>query len=136
MKCLGIDFGLKRVGLAISDAVGVMALPLATLERTDNQTLFAELLAVLDRERVQTVVVGIPYGLNGEETLSTRQALNFVARLKRRSDLPVITVDETLSSAIAEQRLADAGIPGKKRKPVLDQVAAQVILETYLNQNP
>mgnify|MGYP006292749827 CR=1 FL=1 len=136
MKCLGIDFGLKRVGLAISDAVGVMALPLATLERTDNQTLFAELLAVLDRERVQTVVVGIPYGLNGEETLSTRQALNFVDRLKRRSDLPVITVDETLSSAIAEQRLADAGIPGKKRKPVLDQVAAQVILETYLNQNP
>ncbi len=136
MKCLGIDFGLKRVGLAISDAVGVMALPLATLERTDNQTLFAELLAVLDRERVQAVVVGIPYGLNGEETLSTRQALNFVDRLKRRSDLPVITVDETLSSAIAEQRLADAGIPGKKRKPVLDQVAAQVILETYLNQNP
>ena len=136
MKYLAIDFGLKRLGLAISDARGTMALPYTTLHKTDNQTMFEELLAVLDRERIETVIVGIPYGLEGQQTLSTRQALNFVDRLKRRSDLPVATVDETLSSAVAQQRLAEARIPGKKHKPVLDQVAAQVILETYLHQGP
>ena len=134
MKCLAIDFGLKRLGLAISDSMGSMALPYSTLAKTDNRTLFDELAAVLDQEGIETVIVGIPYGLEGEQTLSTRQALNFVQRLKRRTALPIVTVDETLSSAEAEQRLSQAGLSRKEQQPVLDQVAAQIILETYLNE--
>jgi len=134
MKILAVDFGLKRLGLAVSDVSGTMALPHSTLTKTDNRTLFAEILKVLNEEGIETVVVGIPYGLEGEHTLSTRQARNFVQRLKRRTGLPVVMVDETLSSAEAEQRLSRAGLSRRQQQPVLDQVAAQVILETYLHQ--
>lgn len=134
MKVLAVDFGIKRLGLAVSDGSGTMALPHSTLKRTDNTTLFAEILKVLKEEKIEIVVVGIPYGLEGEHTLSTRQALNFVQRLQRRTDLPVVTVDESLSSAEAGERLSRAGLSKRQQQPVLDQVAAQIILETYLHQ--
>jgi putative Holliday junction resolvase len=129
---LAIDFGLKRVGLAMSDPGGALALPYATLVKKDNSQLLNEIKDVLDREGVDCLVVGLPVGLEGEETLTTRQARNFARRLSRITSRPVHLQDETLSSSEAAQRLRESGLSARKQKPVLDQMAAVVILESFL----
>lgn len=135
MRILGIDFGLKRVGLAVSDPDGRMAFPLRTIERTTREALFAELLDVLATENVEAVVVGLPLNLDGSDSMTTRQARNFAASLGRRTELPVTLVDERLSSAAAADDLARAGLSGRRRKAVLDQQAAVRILETHISQS-
>ena len=132
MRILGIDFGLARVGLALSDPDGIMAFPLATITRTTRQALFADLLAVIVREGAELIVVGRPAPAPGQVSQTARQAENFAASLKRRVDLPVILVDETLSSQAAMDDLIEAGVKTKRRQQVVDQQAAVRIVETYL----
>ncbi|WP_461210343.1 Holliday junction resolvase RuvX [Desulfocurvus sp. DL9XJH121] len=135
MRILGIDFGLKRVGLALTDGLGTMAFPHATLTRTTRDALFEEILRVIEAEGVEEIVVGLPLLLDGGDSLTTRQARNFAASLARRTDRPVVLVDERLSSEAAEQDLLQAGMGRRaKRKEVLDQQAAVRILETRLQQ--
>lgn len=132
MRALGIDFGLKRVGLAVSDPTGTLVSPYRTIERTTRDALFDELLDILDKESVEAVVVGLPLSLNGEDTLTTRQARNFADSLGRRTELPIHLMDERLTSAQAEEELNAAGIRGKKKKMALDSQAAVVILRSWL----
>ena len=133
MRALGIDFGLKRVGVAVSDPTGTLASPYKTIVRTTRDKLFDELLDIIDREAVETVVVGLPLALSGEETLTTRQARNFAESLARRIEQPVHLMDERLSSAEAEHELNDADLRGAKRKTALDSQAAVVILRSWLD---
>ena len=135
MRILGIDFGLKRVGLALTDGTGAMAFPYRTVVRTTREALFAELLGVIESEGVEEIVVGLPLLLDGGDSMTTRQARNFAASLGRRTEVPIVLVDERLSSAAAEEELVEAGLTKRsKRKPVLDQQAAVRILETHLDQ--
>ena len=135
MRILGIDFGLKRVGLALTDGSGAMAFPYRTITRTTRDALFSELLEIIRAEDVEHIVVGLPLMLNGEDSLTTRQARNFTASLTRRTDKPVDMMDERLSSAAAEDDLVRAGMTKRtRRKEVLDQQAAVRILETWLTQ--
>lgn len=132
MRYLGIDFGLKRVGLALTDNGGTMAFPFRTLVRTTRKQFFEDLLAVIDEEKVEGVVLGLPLDLDGQETETTRQVINFKNSLARRISLPIFLVNEALSSFEAEQALSRAGMKKKKQKPVLDQMAAVIILESFL----
>lgn len=132
MRVLGVDFGLKRVGLAVTDPEGRMAFPLKTIERTTRKELFAGMLDLIESENISKVVVGLPLDLEGGETLSTRQAVNFAESLARRAGVPVVFADERLTSVEAEERLREAGVSGKKLKKVLDSQAAVLILESYL----
>ncbi|GAB6175746.1 Holliday junction resolvase RuvX [Desulfobaculum senezii] len=134
MRILAIDFGLKRVGLALTDGLGMMAFPYKTIVRTTRDKLFAELSEILEKENVTAIVLGLPLSLDGEETLITRQVYNFKASLARRTDLPIHYMDERLSSVEAEEQLKEVGLRRKKRKTVLDQQAAVRILESYLAQ--
>ena len=130
MKLLGIDYGQKRVGLAV--AHGGLAFPLRTLVRTTRDKLFAELLDIIRGEGVEAVVLGLPLDMDGNETLTTRQVLNFRDSLARRTDLPIHLVNEALTSFDARDRLREAGVPARRHKDMLDQMAAVCILETYL----
>lgn len=132
MRLLGVDFGLKRVGLAVTDDEGRMAFPLKTLVRTTRDAMFEEILSIIEAERIGTVVVGLPLDLDGSETLTTRQAINFGRSLERRTEAPVVFADERLTSIEAEGLLHEAGISGKKLKKALDSQAAVLILESYL----
>ncbi len=132
VRVLAVDFGLKRIGLAISDPMGTMALPYATLVKKDNSQLMDEIQGIVDKEGVECLVVGLPMGLNGEETLTTRQARNFAGRLGRMTSLPVYLEDERLSSSEAALRLKSLGLTSRKHKKVLDQIAATIILESFL----
>ncbi len=132
MRVLGIDYGMKRVGLALSDGLGLLAHPYATLERTTREQLFADLLAIVAKEGVQTIVLGLPQALNGQDTETTRQVRNFSESLRRRTGVPVVFQNEAFSSLEAERNLRDGGHRGRKIKAVLDQQAAVVILNDYL----
>jgi len=132
VRALGIDFGIKRVGLAVSDRTGTLVSPLKTIERTTRDALFDELVGIIQDEGVEAVIVGLPLALNGEDTLTTRQARNFAASLERRTEVPVHMMDERLTSAEAEMELNDAGLRGKKKKMALDSQAAVIILRSWL----
>ncbi len=133
MKLLGIDYGQKRIGLAL--AQGGMAFPLRTLVKTTRDRLFADLLAVIADEGVEAVVLGLPLDMEGKETLTTRQVLNFRDSLARRTDLPIHLVNEALTSFDARERLRQAGVPARRQAEMLDQMAAVCILETYLGNS-
>jgi putative Holliday junction resolvase len=130
MKLLGIDYGQKRIGLAI--AQGGMAFPLKTLVKTTRDKLFADLLAVIAAEGPEAVVLGLPLDMEGKETLTTRQVLNFRDSLARRTDLPIHLVNEALTTFDARERLRQAGVPDRRRAEMLDQMAAVCILESFL----
>ncbi|MGE4554038.1 MAG: Holliday junction resolvase RuvX [Desulfovibrionaceae bacterium] len=133
MRALAIDFGLKRVGLAVCDPEGLLASPYGLIERTTRAKLFDDLLDILQKEGVERVVVGLPLDLEGRDTETTRQARNFAASLARRTDVPVELYDERLTSAQAEDQLREAGIRcPKRRKTRLDSQAATVLLESWL----
>ena len=135
MKVLGVDFGLKRVGLALCDPGGSMAFPFKTVERTEKggrDALFAEIKDIVALEGVEAVVVGWPAPAEGRDSLTARQAANFAASLARRVSVPVALMDETLSSEEALDDLRAAGVKKSRRKAVLDQQAAVRILQSYL----
>ena len=134
MKYMAIDYGLKRTGIAVSDAGGRMAFPRRTLHMTTRERFFAELLACLAEEGPDAIVVGLPLTLDGGESLTTRQARHFVERLKRRTDLPVFWMNEQFSSHEAETDLREAGARGRRVRDVVDQQAACRILESFLAQ--
>ncbi|MFO7717624.1 MAG: Holliday junction resolvase RuvX [Thermodesulfobacteriota bacterium] len=136
MRYLGIDYGLKRVGLALTDSAATLATPLATINRTTRQALFGILLEYIEHYRIEAVVIGLPYDLEGKETLATRQARNFAASLGRRIIQPIHFVDEVLTSQHAADVLHQANLPSRKQKAVLDQQAAVAILESFLASGP
>ncbi|WP_207260432.1 Holliday junction resolvase RuvX [Desulfovibrio sp. Huiquan2017] len=133
MRALGIDFGLKRVGLSVCDRTGTLVSPHGTIVRTTRQALFDELAEIIHNETIEAVVVGLPLSLDGSDTLTTRQARNFAESLERRIDVPVHLMDERLTSAQAEEELNAAGLRGAKRKAALDSQAAVVILRSWLD---
>ncbi len=133
MRYLAIDYGMKRVGIAVSDDGGHFAFPRCTIRRETRSAFFAELLDLLTKERADAIVVGLPLFTDGTECLTTRQVRNFMESLKRRTTLPVYWVDEVLSSAAAEQELLGFGMKCDKVKQVIDQQSAVLILESFLN---
>jgi putative Holliday junction resolvase len=134
MRILAIDLGAKRVGLALAEAESRFAYPLTTLARGAREKLFEDLGRIVRDNDVGEIVVGLPLALDGSETLGSRQARNFVCSLKRRLALPVVLVNEALTSEAAKDDLVAAGRKGASLKAVLDQQAAVHILQTYFSQ--
>jgi len=133
MKYLAIDYGQKRVGLAISTSDEKLILPYKTLTYTSRKKLVSDISYIVDTENIQGIVIGLPIGINGEETLITRQVKNLVRDLKKKLNIPIYLVDESYSSYNAEQSLKNRGMSAKKIKKVIDQQAAVDILNTYLS---
>jgi len=134
MRILAIDLGAKRVGLALAEAESRFAYPLTTLARGARAKLFEDILRIVGEHDVGEIVVGLPLALDGSETLGSRQARNFVDSLKRRTALPVLAVNEALTSEAAKDDLIAAGRKGARLTAVLDQQAAVHILQTYFSQ--
>ncbi|UOO81023.1 Holliday junction resolvase RuvX [Uruburuella testudinis] len=130
---LAFDFGEARIGVAEGDAEVGIVHPLATVSGQNNEVKF-EAIAVLVREwQPRQLVVGLPTHADGTEHELTRLSRKFGRRLHGRFNLPVYWVDERMSSLYAESLLAEAQVFGKKQKTVLDQVAAQAILQGFFD---
>lgn len=132
---LGFDFGLKRIGVAVGETVLKLAHPLTTIAEEGNDKRFAAIAALIAEWRPALLVVGLPAHLDGTEHEMSAQCRRFARRLEGRFGMKTVLVDERLSSASASEDLAEIGIRGRRQKVALDQVAAQRILQSFLD-NP
>jgi putative holliday junction resolvase len=130
---LAFDFGEKRIGVAVGETTLKLAHPLTTISAEENAVKFAQIATLIQEWRAQLLVVGLPMYMNGDEHLLTHLAKKFAQRLEGRFNLPVVMVDERLSSAEAAQTLKESGITGIAQKAMLDQMAAKTILQSYFD---
>ena len=129
---LGIDFGRARIGVAISDELRLLAHPLETIPANKDS---GKRIAEIVRERkIDKVVVGIPRQMSGEIGTAADEALEFVDRLRTQLPCPVETWDERLTTVAANRALRDAGKKTRQTRKFVDQVAAQMILQGYLDR--
>ena len=133
MRILGIDLGSKRIGIAISDALGITAQGLLTLERKEDSEVIEFLNKTVQEKDVTEIVVGLPLNMDGSEGEQAKAATHFADILKEKLKLPVKLWDERLSTVEVERVMIEAGTSRAKRKKKIDKVAAQVILQGYLN---
>jgi putative Holliday junction resolvase len=133
-RVLGVDVGTARVGLAMSDPTGTLASPLETLRRAKNKADLDRLAALVVEHEVTEVVVGEPLHLSGASGASAADAADYAQELADRiPDVPVILIDERLSTVTAASHLREGGIDSRKQRPVIDQAAAVVILQQFLD---
>jgi putative Holliday junction resolvase len=133
-RALGIDLGERRIGIALSDSAGTLATPYEVVPRSGDRARDHQRLADLAEETgAEVVVVGLPLSLDGTRGPSAIRVEAEVEELRRRLDAPVETWDERLSTVEAERRLRSAGVRGRRRRHVVDQVAATVILQSWLD---
>ena len=129
---MALDVGEKTVGIALTDELGITASPRETLRRDGRE--LGLLVDIVAREGVGEVVVGLPISLNGTLGPSAQKVLQFVEQLKQRLTVPVETWDERLTTAEAEKMLIAADTRRSKRRQVIDQIAATLILQGYLRR--
>lgn len=129
---LALDVGKKRIGLAVSDAMGITAQGIETLERTRIREDLAKLKELAERWNVRTVLVGKPLHMSGSESRQSEYTREFAARLGEHLGLPIVFWDERLTSVEAERLLREAGAKLEERKHAVDQLAAVLLLESYL----
>jgi putative Holliday junction resolvase len=132
---LGIDVGTVRVGVAISDPDGILATPLVTLSRdTGGGGDIAELADLVREHGVVEVVVGLPRSLSGRSGPAAEQAVAYADQVRRRlAPVPVRLADERLTTVVASRTLSQRGVKGKRQRAVVDQAAAVLILQGWLD---
>ncbi len=133
MKALGLDIGDRRVGVAVSDACGILARPHSVYHRAGDED-GAELAAMARTLEVAHLVVGLPLNMDGSEGEQARKARELGEQVARLAGLPVSFVDERLTTQEAERVLREAGLPAGRRGDVQDAVAAVLILQTWLDR--
>ncbi len=137
-RILGLDYGTKTVGVAVSDALGLTAQPLETITRKEQNKLrktCARIEALIREYDVKLIVMGYPKHMNNDEGDRCEQTEVFKAMLERRTGLPVVFEDERLTTVSAQQVLIEGGVRRENRKAYVDQLAASLILQTYLDRS-
>jgi len=132
-RILGIDFGMRRMGLAVSDELGITAQGLATLERVNMRKDIEQIRLLAEQYAVQKVVVGHPISHSGGSTAMSEKASAFAEKLRARLACPVELWDERLTSVEANRMLRSAGLSIGKRQRAVDRVAAVLLLQNYLD---
>ncbi len=133
-RTLGIDLGDKRIGVAVSDPLGISAQGLKTIQNEGPLRTFPQILAVIKEKSVGTVVVGLPLMMNGDMGDRARKVLEWVEELKKQApDCEVVTADERLTSVEANRLMIRQGLSRKKQKENSDELSAILILQNYLD---
>ena len=133
MRILALDVGDKRIGVAVSDPLGVLATPLTAIERRSDADSIEAILEVLIREGAGQIVVGLPITLRGGHSAQTNSVAAFVRKLEESSPVPVTTADERYSTVEAERLLSQSKPMRSRSRGEIDAAAAAVILQTYLD---
>ena len=132
MKYLALDLGTKTLGLAISDKLGIIASPYKVLRYDEVNKLIEELLVIIEAEKVDELVLGLPKNMNNSLGFASERSLNFKSLLEKKCTLPIHLVDERLSTMEAENLLISSDTSRQKRKKVIDAYAASIIVDTFL----
>ncbi len=134
MRIIGIDYGEKRIGIAVSDPLEITAQPFAALERKEEKTDIQELVKILKEFKdTRKIIFGLPKTLKGEIGISAQKTIKFIEDLKKEINIPVDVWDERLTTKSVERTLKEAGLRRKKRKGVIDKLSAAYMLQSYLD---
>ena len=133
MRILALDVGEKRIGLAMSDELGWTAQGLPTLERQSSDQDLSAIVQLAKEHKVTEIVVGMPVNMNGTLGKKAEEVTEFLQDLKQKTDIPIKVWDERLTSLQAERIMIAANVSRKKRKQKSDKLAAQLILQGYLD---
>lgn len=133
-RILALDVGEKRIGLSVSDPAGITAQPAGFLIRSARiDEDIRKIREIAEKHEAKLIVVGLPKMLNGSSSPQTRKVEDFISELREHSDIPVKTWDERLTTTSAEASLIESGMRRKARRRVIDSVAAQIMLQHYLD---
>ena len=134
MRYLGLDLGTKTLGVAITDTTGSIARPLKVIHfpKEDYGIALSELKNILDEYDISKIALGLPKNMNGSMGYASTRSLNFKKMLEGITDIPIVLIDERLSTVEAENILLEGDLKRKRRKSIIDGVAAVLILETLL----
>ncbi|MFC5713495.1 Holliday junction resolvase RuvX [Thalassorhabdus alkalitolerans] len=137
MKVLGIDLGTRRIGIAVSDAMGWTAQGVETIHLKDEdvETSFPRIKELIKEYEITKIVVGLPKNMNGTIGPRGEQCQEYAQSLEKEISLPVVMYDERLTTQAVERTLISADVSRKKRKQVVDKMAAVMILQGYLDQH-
>ncbi len=133
MRVLAIDHGTKRIGIALSDSLGIIAQPLEFILAEPFPAFLERLQALLRTHEVSQIVVGLPRNMDGSFGPAAQKVQEFVAKLKQATPIPVRTWDERLTSSQANRIMVEAGVRRQNRKEKVDKTAAAILLQSYLD---
>lgn len=133
-RILGIDYGSRRVGLALSDSNGIIASPLRTIEYQSIDDLIVQLKSLVKEHQINSFLVGLPIGMKGQKTEQTKTVESFIGVLKDRFSLPIETEDERLTTVEANRSLREQGLEPSREKGAVDATAAAILLQAYLDR--
>jgi len=133
---MALDVGEATLGVAVSDPLGMTAQPVTTIRRVGMKADMRALSSLIEQYEVDSLVVGLPLTLAGERGHAAEGVIAFAERLSRSTRIPVVTWDERLTTVQAERALLEADMSRRRRKEVINQVAAAIILQSYLDSRP
>ena len=133
MKILAVDLGLARTGIAISDVNQILASPFCVIAEKNKEILLQKIHEICKKEKIEKIIVGLPRNMYGSEGESAKNCKDFASTLSDITNLPVTMVDERCTTITAHNFLNENNVRRKKRKNVVDSVAASVILQNYLD---
>lgn len=135
-RWLSLDLGQVRIGVALSDPLGVTAQPLTVLKSAGTQKNIAVIGELVNQHEITQVIVGLPLNMDGTESSTTKKVREFTAKLAKRLNVPVCFVDERLTSKQAERVMIEGNSRRKDRRQMIDKVAAALLLQSALNGAP
>lgn len=133
MAILGLDYGEKRIGVALANGEKRLAIPMTVIERASEKADMDKILDLITQYDVERIVVGLPRSLDGSLGRQAKEVLNFTGAISQHTNIPVDTWDERFSTVAAESLFKDAGMKREKRKGHRDAMAAAIILQGYLD---
>ncbi|MDI6703955.1 MAG: Holliday junction resolvase RuvX [bacterium] len=133
MRILGLDVGDRRIGVAVSDESCTLSTPIEVIERKDDEHTMVHLKEIISNYDISEIVVGLPKGMDGENSEQTRKVYSFIVLVKREIKLPIKLWDERLTTVMAEKVLIKANMRRNNRKGIIDKLSASIILQNYLD---
>lgn len=135
MRAMGLDIGSVTVGISLSDGLKMLAHSYTVIRyEQEDEKLFANIVKIIKEEEVDELIVGMPYHMNGDFSEGCNRTRRFEEKIKELIDIKIIEIDERMSTISAQNALLTFDVSRKKRKQVVDKVAATVILQTYLDR--
>lgn len=134
MRILGVDYGAARIGLALSDPTGLFASGLCVLKRTTDDQAAAEIARIAKEQQADEIVIGLPLHMNGSFGEKAQHCQDFAQIVQSQTDAKVVLQDERLTTVAAQRTLLEADVSRKRRREVVDSVAATLMLQTYLDR--
>lgn len=130
---LGIDYGEKRIGLAVSDESGIIAFPLSVIQNNGERKAIGEIARIVSEKTIEKIVVGMPLSMDGSKGIAADNVERFIEALKMQVSVPIETWDERLSTRIAGRAMIEGGLSRLRRRQSIDKATAQIILQSHLD---